>query len=433
MSSEGGEHNARLRSRPVKRKAPSDQMQSAPSRCRSDSLDSDRGTDSVEPRLGRHLIRRMSREVIQDPQPPDTSPGAEWWQAPLWGSMLHVRADLPCQSKRPLKVLSMCSGTLGEVSACRALSIPVVYEGSDTKQSACTFVMNNYSSVVEHFYNDSAALASGRGQCLKHGTECQTSFEGRPDVLTAGTPCQPFSHFRQRAGPHGSRMSSTARGHPDFQITFGMVEDVVRARRPLTCIFEQVSGFNQQEHGEQETYLKQFTDMLMRYYGGVRAVRMDASTWAAGLSRQRIYIAAFDDTAGGARAAAKWASRMQEIHNFRKVLPLTQIFGADGIVGPADREEAVRFYAKHGAKHGGGDTCLAQRCHTLCFFPRLGSPGPSSVAVLGGVLICEHVPTVAELGPNYLRRCMDRGPVGPPCRGPVYIGCVPFCLCYTGL
>eukprot|EP00959_Pyramimonas_sp_CCMP1952_P197241 4124866-Pyramimonas_sp.AAC.1 len=74
----------------------------------------------------------MSGEADAEAEQPVPIRGIEWWQSSIWASLLHYRSALP-KCARPVRILSMCSGTLGEVFIARAFGMPVQYEASDRK------------------------------------------------------------------------------------------------------------------------------------------------------------------------------------------------------------------------------------------------------------------------------------------------------------
>ena len=179
---------------------------------------------------------------------------------------------------------------------------------------------------------------------MKHRCVCQTnqSSDTGVDILVGGPPCQPFTDMRVTSGPANSKQAPTPEGHPDYQVTFGKVEDIVKARRPRAAMIEQVWPFTTKRRVEDgATFIEAFVAMLKRYFGGVRAVRAEAEIWLEDVRRTRVYICAFSDRVGGAAAADKRVELMAEVAKYRKVNAPCCAFGN---LFPADDQAVARAH-----------------------------------------------------------------------------------------
>ena len=101
-----------------------------------------------------------------------------------------------------------------------------------------------------------------------------------------------------------TRTSSTSAGHPDYYMTFEMMEIIIVARRPRVFLLEQVLGFLLTDPGEVQSHLDKFCTMLRKYYSGVRAVQLDAALWVDELSRGRCFVIGIEEDMGGEGSGA---------------------------------------------------------------------------------------------------------------------------------
>ena len=210
-------------------------------------------------------------------------------------------------------------------SACAAASIDAVYEASDTKPYATSFALGNRPGKIDHLLDDANSSISRSGLCKQHGRTC-CAFAGRPDVPSAGSPCQSSSRRRRFSGAEGTSIASTIAGHPLYKVTFDSVPQMLEQRRPLGCVFEQVLAFSKTDACAGRSPLFDFVSILSRFYLAVKVVKLNVALWAADCRRQRYFIAASSQEIGGQTAAEAWARRIDLALRFRQSAP-TPIFG----------------------------------------------------------------------------------------------------------
>ena len=233
----------------------------------------------------------------------------------------HFSSGLPSGSPvRPLRILSICTGSLAEAWIMKALGIPVTYNCADRKRISHEFVLANFGDIVTHFWTKMEEVESGNRCSLCPG-QCTADFQQeRPDLLTEGAPCQALSDYRVKDG-QTARTSADPMDHPDFECQFSKTEAMLRRTRPLGALFEQVETFmTKSPHPGAPTFLKQFVAMLREFYTGVCAILLRADSFAKDAApRRRVYVAAFSEELGGQRSADTWGQMMLDGKRYCKL------------------------------------------------------------------------------------------------------------------
>jgi hypothetical protein len=151
----------------------------------------------------------------------------------------------------------------------------------DPKPASQTFVRDNHS--VGHFFAKMSNSTERSGFCYMHKQLCEMAdgLHG-VDLVTMGTPCQPFTDFRIRNG-------NTARTKA-LRSTRSMtqVPKLLRERCPRAGIFEQVSTFAEpDENGN--IPLNKFVKMLSEFFDSIRVFKLNANDWVD-ISRERLSL-----------------------------------------------------------------------------------------------------------------------------------------------
>lgn len=230
--------------------------------------------------------RRMALLKVRGPHvsPPQALPGTGWWHTPLWTSLEDVRNSLPQKPTRKINLESTCSGMFSEGWVCSAFDIKLgTVICSDTKEAAQRFAVANHSCIT-HFFTSMSSAMELEGQCAVHKRICRPDLQ-QIDILVAGTPCQPFSGRRFKRGASAS--TGVATDHPLWKTTFSELPALLEARRPLCALFEQVTGFAEEDRLTGESPLTQFTELILPYFASIRVVELNAATWAD-ISRPRL-------------------------------------------------------------------------------------------------------------------------------------------------
>ena len=111
---------------------------------------------------------------------------------------------------------------------------------AERKPCAQKFLLHNFGAQLSHLFEANSAFVEGQGQCKLHNTVCRVSPK-HPHVTTAGLPCQPFTHIRQKTGK--SAKTGTAQEHPDFNCAMQEFEGYLSIRTPGAFWLEEVPEF----------------------------------------------------------------------------------------------------------------------------------------------------------------------------------------------
>ena len=126
--------------------------------------------------------------------------------------------------------------------AClKAMDIPYTCVGyADSKSQARDFAKHNFGAKIRHMFHDVKCLsgdADGDSKCDMCGVCCCFGAERRPDLTTAGLPCQPFSQQRWHSG--SGRNQQGPRVHKSWQ-TYMEFLHYLEVRRPRGFLCEEI-------------------------------------------------------------------------------------------------------------------------------------------------------------------------------------------------
>ena len=90
---------------------------------------------------------------------------------------------------------------------------------------------------------DNCGLLPQGGKCFSCGVPMCPGSAVRPDIVSAGFPCPPFSKARQKTGR--TAKTGPTEGHPDYN--FVMVDSIkyLQVRQPFSFFVKEVLGFLQ--------------------------------------------------------------------------------------------------------------------------------------------------------------------------------------------
>ena len=133
-------------------------------------------------------------------------PSVSWVSKPIWTAMCPQRDKLGTPKWRP-RMVSLCTGVGQDIFQATACEMPIArgVVCAELCQHLRNFLQRNHGQHVGVTYQSIAALLAS--WAVNHG--------GHPDIMTAGSPCPPFS--RQRLGSS----AIPAHQHPEFAVTFG--------------------------------------------------------------------------------------------------------------------------------------------------------------------------------------------------------------------
>ena len=132
----------------------------------------------------------------------------------------------------------------------------------------------NYPGRFQHMYQSIEDQVRGTGICclcqgsspsrLLGACQPQTEFgsDGTPDMMTTGSPCNPFSVQRT-----GRFSTGDVESHKQFEVTHTSTIDLVKKHEPKLWVFEQVMGFTMPIDKTTKTTPK---DQFLISYGGAR-------------------------------------------------------------------------------------------------------------------------------------------------------------------
>ena len=183
----------------------------------------------------------------------------DWWTRPLLQSLAKIMTSFSkgYKLKRPLTLMSLCTGIGTEVTAARCIGVPVHCLLAAEKDPRLREVLAGVhgDKHVDHIFS-SMSDACGyhpSGECSLHSESCTVPIVNGIDMLVAGPPCQPYSSQRNRSVVRPNQ-------HHGYGVLFGgtagceipaegSLLEVIKARRPRGGIIEEVKGF---AHGHLE-------------------------------------------------------------------------------------------------------------------------------------------------------------------------------------
>ena len=215
----------------------------------------------------------------------------------------------------------------------------------ERKKSAQRFLKFHFKGDCPHMFDENLALTAKTSKCFVCKRACVINKQ-RPDILSAGLPCQPFSKARRQNG------ATPKTGSPETHPLWGtsMVEfcETLKARAPHVFIVEEVLGFAQPcEHLLGLSPAKALAKMVKKLGYGITAVELDHAMFV-NMSRPRCWLIGVSAGSGG-QEGADWIGRQislvaQEVEKFKKLKPIN-VFDVVDINDAAEIERRP-----HGAK-----------------------------------------------------------------------------------
>jgi hypothetical protein len=219
----------------------------------------------------------------------------EWWEFILRGAK-HQRLSRG-EQKRPLTVLSLCSGLGAESAALAKLGLNFrVLATCDLKEEVLMLESRKKAHQPMHHYRDVFDLLHGSATCCLHQQPCDFMRDAKDqglhalDILVAGFPCQPFTRQSvKRYQPGG------VEGHQKWNLGDAMVE-AVQKYAPRAFCFEQVPGFSDPVPGRDTTPLDVFTAKIHAIGYEMVVVQMDLADWVQADRARLLHKAARHNT-----------------------------------------------------------------------------------------------------------------------------------------
>jgi site-specific DNA-cytosine methylase len=148
----------------------------------------------------------------------------------------------------------------------------------DVKRASWKFHEMNHGSNLRHFFDEIDSVVHRRGYCRVHARICDLKDEAAIDWVVGGTPCQPFTRFRERSD-RTARTSTDPAAHPDWAITFEGLLGVIATWKPAFTLLEQVQGFDSHHPGHMESPMQTCCKKALKVCSSVRCIEMMANDW----------------------------------------------------------------------------------------------------------------------------------------------------------
>jgi len=150
---------------------------------------------------------------------------------------------------------------------------------AERKPLGQTFLKYNCGESLSHIFTENSAFIMGEGRCSQHGRTCKVSTE-RPDCVTGGLPCQPFSKARHKGGP--TKRTFAADEHPDYVTVMEEFRSYLACRQPRSFWIEEVCDMETTYYnGIGESCLMAFARLCTAEGYAVRAFKLDHCAWVA--------------------------------------------------------------------------------------------------------------------------------------------------------
>ena len=270
-----------------------------------------------------------------EPDPPPEWPAdIEWWARRMWNGFLPLRRPF----KRKLNVEILCAGTAAEIMGGRIMDIPLSVNGlADSKKISQKWLKRHWTKSAAHMYCDNSSMERARGGfCFLHGQHCAGPTK-RPDVMSGGFPCQPFSQWRQKNGK--SNKTGGAANHPLVSVVMTGLLEYVRGRRPHCIWVEEVEGFMRRHPSLDHQSPCQVVVAALQDEGyTVIVLKMNHNLFIT-VSRPRIFLVAIDDECGGQAGCDFVEQTVSQLLQARSLEPPTCIWD---LVDPKDPVDIAR-------------------------------------------------------------------------------------------
>ena len=235
------------------------------SSCEEDELDSHNSL----PENRRSLIRRIS-----GPKPPEYEisdvlrdepyPSTRYWTTSHRQTILPILMD----GRRIVRGMwwhEDCFGIGGGLCSLLQVGVPLDrFTASELSPIARSFAMRNFGTSIHHLWSSMRNASEGVGDCDVHGHHRHPVPRYRPDILSASTPCHPFSTNREGRFSHSPPDQHAERGamFGPASEALGSLRHNILVFRPYGVFIEQVEGMDRLGDSEQQTCLQLFFEII---------------------------------------------------------------------------------------------------------------------------------------------------------------------------
>jgi hypothetical protein len=256
--------------------------------------DSERRERAVPSFALRRLFRQPSRTTASIPA---AYACCQWWAQSMKDAVADVWEQLfEGIGARAIKLDTFCSGFGSEFWACKILGIPVAPRSrvSETSVEMREVLRLNLASDIKHIFGSMKDQAAPQAYCNKLMRTCYASTDDRAELLTGGTPCQPFSALT----PKGCQE------HNKYNVTFGetglqgdpqdSLMNLLERTLPYALLLEQVDGFGNFDKKMDERPLVRLLEKVLKlrnesgeqHFLAAKIFKMNTNVWL-GMQRPR--------------------------------------------------------------------------------------------------------------------------------------------------
>lgn len=238
--------------------------------------------DDIPSSQGSYMLNRMFGGASRAPS---FLPSSAWWSRPMYDSIAS-KWDSSQMCSRRFRLAEACAGMGSAAWAAKCFNLPFDFtSASDMKPASRTFFANNHTD-VKHFFPTMQDQAHG-GFCLQHGHICDPALEDMDDLLVAGPPCQPFSHYCDGSAPR------SCWDHDGVSALMGnenSLLDLLKARTPRSFLLENVLAFARPDRKTGTVPLVAFADAVKQilnkgrtgpHYTAMHVFEMGPNPWLA--------------------------------------------------------------------------------------------------------------------------------------------------------
>ncbi len=212
----------------------------------------------------------------------------------------------------PLQLVTAFSGMGSQERALLSLKIPFhAQAAAEPKRHALEFARLNSVVAAHHFLDIRNLVSAGvPAYCAVHRQECPSPVS-RPDLFSAGFPCQPTSAMRGR-----HRTTVPPQQHPEFEAC-RLVMDYLRSQHPRLALLEQTAGatFTSKYDEVAQSEVEWLKGQLTGFYH-ISWCFLDLATWLS-MRRRRVWIFCVATDVGTQAAADKAARLAQQLDAWR--------------------------------------------------------------------------------------------------------------------
>ena len=297
--------------------------------------------------------------------------GISWWTEPLKQAAIAACPKFTEQPERRVIHESLCSGAASEFLGFEALGLSMQLQAAaDCSQAARRFMHHAWPQLT-HMFGDNSDLHVQNGSTPQSGCKvcngpCKSPLQ-RPDMMTGGMPCTPFSRLRCTSG---STVSTGApHQHPSFPVLFEKLPQYVDMRRPRSFWLEEVETLNRIDRRSGQTYLEAICNKLADLDYDIRVLSLPHADWVE-LPRTRLFIIATSAETGGAKGADWIVQAIGAMLTARKQQPPTAVWD---VISVHDPEEIQRLMIGQDWRQHRGRPVAASKNREARLFLALGS------------------------------------------------------------